>query len=95
MCYREMVRTTLEIDDRVLEFARRYAQAEGLSLGKVISELARRGADSITVSGVGDGLVRHPDGLVTIDPRLGRPVTAEQVDAAVERFDLDDVGVDV
>jgi hypothetical protein len=36
------VRTTLQIDDDVLDAARRIAEAEGRSLGAVISELARR-----------------------------------------------------
>jgi hypothetical protein len=36
------VRTTLQIDDDVLNDARGIAEAEGRSLGAVISELARR-----------------------------------------------------
>jgi hypothetical protein len=36
------VRTTLRIDDDVLRAARSIAEAEGRSLGAVISELARR-----------------------------------------------------
>jgi hypothetical protein len=38
-----MMRMTLKIDDDVLEAARRVAAAEGRTLGKVVSELARRG----------------------------------------------------
>jgi hypothetical protein len=37
------MRTTLEIDDEVLAAARSVARAEGKSIGKVISDLARRG----------------------------------------------------
>ncbi|MDT0200361.1 type II toxin-antitoxin system VapB family antitoxin [Nocardioides sp. AE5] len=37
------MRTTLAIDDDVLEEARELASVEGRSLGAVISELARRG----------------------------------------------------
>lgn len=36
------MRTTLTIDDDILEDARRIAQAEGTTVGAVISNLARR-----------------------------------------------------
>jgi hypothetical protein len=36
------VRTTLQLDDDVLDSARELAAAEGRSLGAVISDLARR-----------------------------------------------------
>lgn len=37
------MRTTLEIDDDVLQAARRVAAAEDKSVGRAISDLARRG----------------------------------------------------
>jgi hypothetical protein len=37
------MRTTLEIDDDVLQAARSVARAEGMNIGKVLSDLARRG----------------------------------------------------
>jgi hypothetical protein len=37
------MRTTLEIDDDVLQAARRLAAAKGRSIGKALSDLARRG----------------------------------------------------
>jgi hypothetical protein len=37
------MRITLSIDDDVLEVARRLSEAEGKSLGQMISELVRRG----------------------------------------------------
>ena len=40
--YTDVVRTTLQIDDDVLTDARGIAEAEGRSLGAVISDLARR-----------------------------------------------------
>lgn len=42
-CYDAVMRTTLELDDDVVAAARALAGAEGRSLGRVISELARRG----------------------------------------------------
>ncbi|KLJ00336.1 CopG family transcriptional regulator [Luteimonas sp. FCS-9] len=37
------MRTTLSLDDDVLAAARALAQAQGRSLGEVVSELARKG----------------------------------------------------
>ena len=37
------MRTTIQIDDDILETARSMARLEKLSLGRVISKLARRG----------------------------------------------------
>jgi hypothetical protein len=37
------MRTTLEIDDDVLQAARSVAVAEGKNIGKALSDLARRG----------------------------------------------------
>jgi hypothetical protein len=37
------MRTTLDIDDDVLQAAKEIAAAEGRTAGKVLSELARRG----------------------------------------------------
>jgi Family of unknown function (DUF6364) len=36
------VRTTLSLDDDILEQAKRYAEDRSLSLGKAVSELVRR-----------------------------------------------------
>ena len=37
------MRTTLEIDDRVLSLARERARREGVSLGRAVSDLALQG----------------------------------------------------
>lgn len=37
------MRTTLDLDDAVLSVARAKAKADGISLGRAVSELARRG----------------------------------------------------
>lgn len=41
--HRDGMRTTVVIDDDVLEAARSLSEAEGKSLGEVLSRLARRG----------------------------------------------------
>jgi hypothetical protein len=51
------VRTTLTLDDDVREVAARLAKARGLSLGKAVSDLVRRGLNAPTPSEDRDGLV--------------------------------------
>jgi len=51
------VRTTITLDDDILELAVRQAKLRGLSLGKTVSDLARRGLNSPTLSESKDGIV--------------------------------------
>ena len=51
-----MVRTTLDIDDDVLQAAKELADFRGLTAGKVLSDLARRGMTPITESAVRNGV---------------------------------------
>lgn len=44
------MRTTLTIDDDVLEAAARQAKARGVSIGRTLSDLARRGLNAPTAS---------------------------------------------
>jgi CTP:molybdopterin cytidylyltransferase MocA len=67
------MRTTLTLDDDVLELATRQAQARGLSLGKTISELVRRGLNAPTPQ-------IHKDGLIVFQLPADSPqVTTEDV----------------
>jgi hypothetical protein len=71
------VRTTLQIDDDVLEDARSIARAEGRSLGAVISELARRSLKPV-------GITRK-DGRPVFDvPKDAPTVRFEDVARALE-----------
>lgn len=54
------MRTTLNIDDDVLEAARRFAEARHISLGEALSSLARRGIVEI-------GLMPSSTGLMVFD----------------------------
>ncbi len=54
------MRTTLSIDDDVLEVARCIAEAQGIPLGQALSNLARRGIPKI-------GLRESPSGLMVFD----------------------------
>jgi hypothetical protein len=51
------MRTTLTLDDEVLELAACQAKARGVSLGKAVSDLARRGLNAPTPSQARNGLV--------------------------------------
>jgi hypothetical protein len=67
------VRTTLTLDDEVFELAARQAKARGLSLGKTISHLARRGLQAPTPA-------RKEGGLVVFDLPADSPkVSTEDV----------------
>ena len=47
----DVMRTTLTLDNDVLDAARRLADARGLSIGEVVSDLARRGLAAATSGG--------------------------------------------
>ncbi|SON63606.1 Antitoxin VapB39 [Mycobacterium simulans] len=71
------MRTTLQIDDDVLEDARSIARAEGRSIGAVISELARRSLRPVGIVVV--------DGLPVFDVPPEAPIiTDEDVARALE-----------
>ena len=64
------MRTTLSVDDDVLALARSVAQARKVSVGKALSDLARRGHQaSVGTRQVGEFTVFDvPDGVPSIDP---------------------------
>ena len=51
------MRTTLTLDDDIAEVVAQLARARGLSFGKTISDLVRRGLNAPTPSANEDGLV--------------------------------------
>lgn len=55
--HRFAMRTTLTLDDDILELATRQAKLRGVSLGKTVSDLLRRGLNASTPSLDKDGLV--------------------------------------
>ena len=74
------MRTTLDIDDDVLQAARERADREGRTIGKVLSELARRGLTSRSGAGVG-----APRNGVPVLPSRGAVVTLEHVQTIRDR----------
>lgn len=55
-----VVRTTLDLDDDVLQAAREIAANRGLTAGKVVSELARKGLGSTPAAAVRNGVPLMP-----------------------------------
>lgn len=67
------MRTTLTLDDDVAELAARQAKLRGLSLGKTVSDLVRRGLNAPTLS-------RDEGGVVVFELPADSPVvTTEDV----------------
>jgi hypothetical protein len=72
------MRTTLVIEDDVLEAARSLAEAEGKSVGEVISRLARRGLAPQPQEAIEGGFP-----VFTVSPGA-KPITLELVHRALE-----------
>jgi hypothetical protein len=76
------MRTTLDIDEDVLETAKELAAMQRVSIGKVISELARRSLRQTTESTV------MRNGVPLLSPRKGAQVVTMEV---VNRLRDDDI----
>jgi hypothetical protein len=76
------MRTTLTLDDDIADLVARQAKARGLSMGKTVSDLVRRGLQAPTPSIAKDGLV------VFQLPADSPKVTTEDV----RRFEADNQG---
>ncbi|MFN0073581.1 MAG: CopG family transcriptional regulator [Chloroflexota bacterium] len=65
------MRTTLDVDDDVLLAARELARQRGISLGKAVSDLARRGFPRPDELNVRNGMpllpVKSPGTVVTLE----------------------------
>ena len=74
-----VMRTTIAIDDDVLEIAARQAKLRGLSLGKTVSDLIRRGLGAATASQSRDCLVvfHLPDDSPTVTTEEVRRIETE------------------
>ena len=85
------MRTTLDIDDDVLQAAKELGRAEKKTAGQVLSDLARKALTAPTESRGAKG----PAGSVLKDgwfvlPQRGGIVTAELVQRLTDEADLED-----
>ena len=79
-CFDADMRTTLDIDDRVLASARTLAQEKGISLGSAVSELALRGLRPTGLPSTGS---KSPFPTFP-DKTDAEPVTSEMVREALD-----------
>jgi hypothetical protein len=92
------MRTTLDIDDDILQAAKELARAEKKTAGQVLSELARKGLTQPREPSAGFAEEAAPafvmrDGWITLTNREGLVVTKEQVDRLIEEADFEDAGL--
>ena len=85
------MRTTLDIDDDVLQAAKELAEAEKKTAGRILSELARK---ALTTPDKIESGEPGPHGTVLQDgwyvlPRRGGIVTKELVERLTEQADLE------
>jgi hypothetical protein len=85
------MRTTLDIDDDVLQAAKEFARAEGKTAGKVVSDYARKGMSG--TPGTETRRMVLKDGFYVLTGRRGVVVTKEQVDRLIEEADLADASI--
>lgn len=77
----DAMRTTLTLDDDVLALARALASQRGVSIGTIVSDLARRGLAPSQHAATRNGIRLFP-----VRPDAG-PVTPELVKALAEDMD--------
>jgi hypothetical protein len=78
--HHSFMRTTLTLDDDVLEVASKRASYVRISLGKAVSELARWGLQSSLP-------IKEVNGTWVFDPPAGAPtITQEKVKKALSEF---------
>jgi hypothetical protein len=77
--HRFTMRTTLTLDDDILELAARQAKVRGVSLSKTVSDLVRRGLSAPTSSQNKGGIVvfQLPDDSPTVTTEEVRRIEAE------------------
>lgn len=89
------MRVTLNIDDDVHLAARELASRSGTTLGRVISDLARKGmrlSGSVEIAAGPYGTV-FEDGWYVLPRRGGQVVTKEMVDRMIEEADIEDAAI--
>ena len=81
------MRTTLDIDDDILQAAKELARTENKTAGQMLSELARKGLTQSRGGNRADE-VRIVDGIPVI-PARGAVVTKGLIDRLIEEEDLE------
>lgn len=82
------MRTTLDIDDDVLEAAKEIGRAENKTAGQVLSSLARKGLNERAHIDVSK--LERRNGFLIL-PRTRRVITNEMIDKIKEEIELEEV----
>lgn len=82
LCHHWDVRTTLCLDDDVLQEVRKYARNRNITIGKAVSELVRRGLSAPLRTRLVNGfhVVDLPPGSPTLRPEDIKRLEQEYVD---------------
>lgn len=67
------VRTTVDLDEDVLQAAKDLANARGTTMGRILSELARKALTPVA------GHVHLRNGVPVLEPRPGESVVTDEV----------------
>ena len=86
MMHTNRMRTSVTLDQDVYELAYLYSKGRGVTLGKAISELVRKGNEARRSESISPRLMRAPNGMLIARPQ-GRVITNEMVKAALEEDD--------
>ncbi len=76
------MRTTLALDDDVVAYARAHARREGISLGEVVSRLARQG---IVARARAPLALAEPKSRYALLPARDETITSEHVRALMDQ----------
>jgi hypothetical protein len=80
------MRTTINLDEDVYQFAKLYAKERGISLSKTVCELVRKGMEAMQSTCPSLRLKRAPNGLLVFAGG-DKIITSEMVKAALAEDD--------
>ena len=80
------MRTTVTLEQDVYDLAAIYAKGRGITLGRAIGELVRKGQAKPSEQAPSQRLKRLPNGLLVLAGR-GKAITSEMVRTALEEDD--------
>lgn len=93
LLHQMQMRTTLDIDDDVLQAAKELGRTQRKTAGKILSDLARAALSKSTRSvhaGPGGTVLEHG---WHVFPASGQIVTSEMVKRLLDEADLEDTGI--
>ena len=82
------MRTTIDLDEDLVQTAKALAAAKKVTLSRVVSDLARKGLEPEPIK------FEYRNGFPVFPKRPGaQPVTSEHVKELLEKADLEDAGL--